>query len=151
MTALTTSLNLNTGWSYLFADIPQHDIQGIETDSALWIPLGELSDWLITSSVEFGRDWFLHTLDFAPDDQRRYVLHIARVPDEVEVYLNRRLIAQIHSGGAFSADITKQLRPQGNELILKLTCSPCHRGGGRFGDISINAITNSPAHAYGTY
>lgn len=141
-----TPINLNDSWHYLFADEANIDLRTIQRESLIWVPLTALSDWLITSSVENGTDWFWRTINInraITQDQTRFVLKIHKVPDDVLVYVNGKPIGKVQGLHAFKADITPHIKSGNNDIIFKLTSSRFSNGGGRFGDISLNLIHSS--------
>lgn len=135
-------INLNDRWHYFFADTANINFKTVQDDPARWIPLEKLSDWLITSSVQFGTDWFWRTIELPlAGDLTKYVLQIDKVPDNVQVYINGRSIGGAEAKRIFSRDITAFVKSGVNHIIFKLTCSSCISSGGRFGNVSLSSVS----------
>lgn len=140
---------LNDGWSYFFSDNARASFNSVNLNSLPWIPLPKLSDWMITSTVYFGADWFWRTVSLDMSDSQTHVsLKMDKVPDSVAVYINGTEVVASTGRRNFSADVTSYLVSGTNDIVLKLIC---HRGsnGGRFVNVHLQpSRNNNIAYAY---
>lgn len=137
-----TPIALNDGWCYFFSDNARASFNKVNLNSLPWIPLPKLSDWMITSTVYFGADWFWREVSVDLSDSNTIMhLKMDKVPDCVSVFINGVQVATTSGRRSFSTDVTSYLVSGTNDIVMKLMCD---RGsnGGRFVNVHLQPSHN---------
>ncbi|MEC4819894.1 MAG: hypothetical protein SAK29_42490 [Scytonema sp. PMC 1069.18] len=135
-------ITLNDGWCYFFSDNARASFNTVDLNSLPWIPLPKLSDWMITSTVHFGADWFWRSISLDMSDPLTTVhLKMDKVPDSVAVYINGTEVTGVHGRRGISADVTPYLHSGTNNIVIKLVCNRCSNGG-RFVNVHLQPSRN---------
>lgn len=144
--AIITGMNgfavhpLDNNWVYFFAENRRDDYSEVDLDISGWIPLERLSDWAVASSSQAGADWFRRNVTLeAPDTCMTFVLHIERVPQDIQVYVNGLLVGEAEGGQPFRHDVTEYVAMGRNVIAMQLVCVFDACGGG-FGNFYLQPV-----------
>jgi hypothetical protein len=117
-----SAISLDTNWSYLFAGNVRSDYSGADVDDRQWIPLPGITDWVVTKSAQTGADWFRRRVTLTPTEHCvRYIMHIEKVPERVDVYVNGYLVGTVEGKRSAKFDVTDHVFLGENILAIKLT------------------------------
>jgi hypothetical protein len=124
-------ISLEKDWLYYFAENTQSDYSQPKVDDSAWIPLPEISDWVVANSAKSGSDWFRRHVTLEPvADCVRYTLHIDTVPETLAIYVNGKKVGDARTKQTFKVDVTDYVALGENVLAMRLTPRSDNAGGG---------------------
>jgi hypothetical protein len=128
--------SLNDNWVYLFAENQRENYSAPDFDDSAWIPLPQLSDWSVASSVNSGADWFRRAIELTSTEVCvNYELTIGHLPETACVYLNGQLVGNAERNKPFGCDVTSYVALGRNVLAIQLIYTS--EAGGGAGDICL--------------
>lgn len=141
-------ITLNDSWHYYYSDNATAMYDVVELDHLPAIPLPKLSDWMISSSVQYGADWFWRTVDLTRwDNATQLFLKIDKVPEAVSIFVNGCEIGIVEAKRAFTADVTPFITKGRNQIVLKVAGTHCANGG-RFVNIHLQPVYSGVVRAH---
>lgn len=135
-----STISLNEDWLYFFATntgkknaLPQTKVN--------WIPLPHLGDWVVTSSIQSGADWFRRKIDvIRPNHPMQYMMKFDYVPESVMLFINGNYVTNLVRNRKANVDVTEHIQEGENTITMKVVCDS-NDGGGMFGDVSLQPIS----------
>ncbi len=139
-------LTLDSNWVYCFTQNNKPDLSTSPSTDSAWIPLPNIGDWAVGTTVEYGVDWFKRSVLIEPTNTCvAYFLCVENVPGETSIYVNGKQVAEIQVHSSCRLNVTHFVALGVNEIILKVMCKS-HTPGGVFGSMFLESVLCHSPH-----